>query len=152
MRLQPESPSLDAERIRLLRSQYARIAADSAGFAAGFYARLFDIAPLTRALFRKHMDAQGDRFMRMLGRLIDEADQPEALAATITRLAEMHAHVGLVVQDVEPVLEALCGELAARLGEDFDAAAGAAWTALYRQAVAPMFTGAGLADSELDAV
>jgi nitric oxide dioxygenase len=152
MQQQPETPSLDAERIRLLRAQYARVAGDAVGFAAGFYARLFAIAPLTRALFRKHMDAQGDRFMRMLGRLIDEADQPAALAATIAQLAEMHRHVGLVVQDVEPVLDALCGELADRLDGEFDDTARAAWTALYRRAVAPMFTGAGLVDAELDAV
>lgn len=136
-----ENQALDAAQVRRLREQYARIADDANGFAAGFYARLFTLAPLTRALFRQHMDAQGDRFMRMLGRLTSEADQPQVLAATIEQLAELHRPHGLVREDAEPVLAALCGELEARLGDDFDAVAKGAWAALYAQAVAPMFNG-----------
>lgn len=130
---------LDVAQARLLRDQYARIAPDAAGFAAGFYARLFVLAPLTRALFRRHLDAQGDRFMQMLGTLIAEADRPEAQAATIAHLAQMHRPHGLVAEDAEPVFRALSGELAERLGADFDAVAESAWRALYRLAVAPMF-------------
>ena len=137
---------LDAGQARLLRHQYALIAVDPAGFAAGFYARLFTLAPLTRALFRQHMDAQGDRFMRMLGRLIGEADRPEAMATTIAHLADLHRPHGLVPEDAEPVLAALCGELAARLGDGFDAAARTAWASLYGLAVAPMFDGPAVDD------
>lgn len=143
-----DNQTLDAAQVRLLREQYARIADDAAGFAAGFYARLFTLAPLTRALFRQHMDAQGDRFMRMLGRLTSEADQPQVLAATIEQLAELHRPHGLVREDAEPVLQALCGELEARLGDGFDARARAAWAALYSQAVAPMFNGDLLDDPD----
>lgn len=144
-----DSPGLDAAQAHLLREQYARIAVDPSGFAAGFYARLFTLAPLTRALFRQHMDAQGDRFMKMLGRLIDESDQPAVLAATIDHLAELHRPHGLVVEDAAPVLGALCGELEARLGDDFDAAARAAWATLYGLAVAPMFNGGPAEDGDV---
>jgi hemoglobin-like flavoprotein len=134
-----EHGPIDPAQARLLREQYALVAADAGGFTAGFYARLFTLAPLTRALFRQHMDTQGDRFMQMLGRLIAEADQPAKMGATIADLARLHQPHGLVPEDSKPVLEALCAELAARLGADFDAGAEAAWTGLYRMAVAPMF-------------
>lgn len=135
-------PPLDPAQARLLRDQYARLAVDSAGFAAGFYERLFTLAPLTRALFRRHMDAQGDRFMQMLGRLISEADRPATQATTIAHLAEQHRAHGLVAEDVAPVQTALLGEVAFRLGDAFDAPARAAWERLYLLAVAPMFSGA----------
>jgi hemoglobin-like flavoprotein len=140
----PEPAVPTAMQVRRLREQYARIAADGPAFAAGFYARLFALAPLTRALFRQHMDAQGDRFMRMLGRLIDEADRPAEQAGTIAHLAELHRPHGLVAEDVVPVQAALCGELAHRLGAEFDAEAEAAWIAIYRRAVAPMFAAPGI--------
>jgi hemoglobin-like flavoprotein len=144
MSAEPAAPvPLDARQARLLRDQYARLSVDSAAFAAGFYARLFTLAPLTRALFRQHMDAQGDRFMRMLGRLIAEADRPDVQARTIAELAELHRPHGLVVEDADPVFRALSGEIAARLGTDFDAASEAAWHGLYALAVAPMFAGGG---------
>ena len=136
-----DTDRLDADQARLLRDQYARIAGDPAGFAAGFYARLFSLAPLTRALFRQHMDAQGDRFMRMLGRLIDEAERPAAQSATISHLAELHRPHGLIREDAAPVFAALSAELAARVGPAFDPAAEAAWHRLYDLAVAPMFAG-----------
>ena len=135
----PPSEPLDAAQARRLHEQYGRIAADAAGFAAGFYARLFTLAPLTRALFRQHMDAQGDRFMHKLGELIDQAGRPAEMAATIDRLATLHLAHGLVREDSAPVLRALLDELQSRLGDDFDAHARAAWTALYTLTVAPMF-------------
>jgi hemoglobin-like flavoprotein len=146
----PERDPIDPAQARLLREQYALVAADAAGFAAGFYARLFTLAPLTRALFRQHMDTQGDRFMQMLGRLIAEADQPARMEATIADLARLHQPHGLVAEDSTPVRDALCAELAARLGARFDAASLAAWIRLYTVAVAPMF--ADGADGDPDAL
>lgn len=139
---------LEAAQAELLRVQYERIAADPAAFAEGFYRRLFELAPLTRALFRRHMDAQGDRFMKMLGRLIGEADRPSVQAGTIAHLAELHRPHGLVVEDAEPVFAALSGELAARLGDAFDADARRAWRQLYELTVAPMFAAAEPRDGD----
>jgi len=128
----------DAAQIALLRRQYRALAPDAAGFSAGFYQRLFTLAPLTRALFRRHLEAQGDLFMAALGELVEALDSPTDFDALVDRLATAHKPHGLIQEDADPVGRALMDELASRLGADFDAAARSAWDRLYRTAVAPM--------------
>jgi hemoglobin-like flavoprotein len=42
---------LDAAEITRIRAGFARVASNADAFTADFYARLFEIAPTTRALF-----------------------------------------------------------------------------------------------------
>jgi nitric oxide dioxygenase len=118
----------DAARIR---ASWARVAAAPELSAGLFYGRLFQIAPETRPLFRDDMDLQGRKLMHFLGFLVDNLDDPRALAPDAVALARRHVGYGVSPGQYAAVGEALLWTLGRALGPEFDPATRSAWERAY---------------------
>jgi len=129
---------LDPSEIARIRRQFATIGNDADAFASEFYARLFSISPLVRAMFRGDMGQQRDKLVRMLAMLVSKLDTPEQLAIPLAALGERHRGYGVMQADFDPVGRALIATLAQRLGDDFDDAARDIWLKVYAWITAQM--------------
>lgn len=125
------TPWLSPEEIALVRAQFSRIATDADAFAVDFYATLFSIAPLVRAMFRGEMPEQRAKLVRMLGMLVAQLHAPESLAGPLEELGRRHRGYGVLALDYDCVGEALLRALAMHLGAAFDGAARDAWGKVY---------------------
>jgi hemoglobin-like flavoprotein len=98
------------DEIRLVR-QTSGVLLGSAAFADGFYARLFDLAPETRQLFRRDMSDLKLKFMNMLATLIGALDRPDVFATVPRDLGARHSNYGVTSDHYGPVGAALISTL-----------------------------------------
>lgn len=96
-----------------------------------FYARLFEIAPELRKLFREDLNGQGMRFMTALGAILDHIHDAEALAPHLERLAKGHVKYGVTPEHFRPMGEALIWTMREALGDDLSPEAEGAWRVAY---------------------
>ncbi len=122
---------MDAQQIALVRANFALVAPVSREAAAMFYARLFEIAPPLRALFRGDMEEQGAKLMAMLATAVANLDRLDEIVPAVRALGARHATYGVQEADYGPVAEALLWTLGQALGEAFTEEARAAWVAAY---------------------
>lgn len=128
-----------------IRATLAPAAADPAGFARAFYARLFELAPGVRALFRGDMAAQEMKLAQTLVTVVGGLDQAEGLVPTIEALGRAHRGYGAKAAHYPVVGQALVDTLAAFNGPAFDPEARAAWERLYSWVAQHMMQGASSA-------
>ena len=129
--------------IQLVRNGFALVAADRDGFAAAFYARLFDLDPSLRAMFATDMKTQGAKLMAALAHVMRSLDKLDAVIAEVRVLARRHVAYGVEREHYDLVGEALLRTLAAHLGQGFDKRAHAAWSAAYAILASAMIDAAG---------
>jgi len=132
---------LDAAEIARIRAGFARVATNADGFVADFYARLFELAPTTRALFPDDLSAQRDKLKHMLVMLMASLDRAAELRPALATLGDRHRSYGVVKADFAVVGQALLDTLAAHLGAAFTAADRDAWAALYGRITSIMIAG-----------
>jgi nitric oxide dioxygenase len=123
--------TLTPDRISLIRQTFHDLAAEKQTASQRFYELLFEIAPDLRSLFRGDMGNQGMRFMSTLGTILDDIDNPEALAPHVERLAKGHAALGVRPAHFAPMGEALIRTMEETLGSRFPEGARAAWEEAY---------------------
>lgn len=70
-------------------------------FYDSFYARLFDIHPMSRELFKSGMKAQGKFLVKMITLSLSELDDPEKFNASLVKLAEIHYHRGVKASECQ---------------------------------------------------
>ena len=117
--------------IRLVRASFAKVVPIAPAAAALFYARLFELAPATRPLFRGDLQEQGTKLMAMLATVVASLDRLDDLVPVAQQLARRHLGYGAQPAHYRVVGEALVDTLAKGLGDDFDAETRAAWLAAY---------------------
>ena len=117
--------------IRLIRASFAKVVPIAPTAAQLFYARLFEIAPETKPLFRGDMAEQGRKLMAMLGTVVASLDRLDELVPAAQGLARRHVRYGVQPAHYAPVGQALIDTLARGLGEDFDPDTRAAWLVAY---------------------
>lgn len=116
---------------RLVQDSFASVAPIAPQIADLFYARLFDIAPQVRPLFKSDMAGQKRKLMKMLGTIIAHLHRPEAISDEVRALARRHVAYGAVVTHYDLIGEALIWTIGRSLGPDFDTDTRAAWQAAY---------------------
>lgn len=119
------------DEIDLVRTSFAAIAPAADEVAAAFYARLFEIAPETRAMFVGDLRTQGRKLMTMIGIVVRSLDDLAPLLAAVDDLGRRHAGYGVRDEHYARVGEALLWTLGQGLGERFTPATRAAWTNAY---------------------
>lgn len=124
-----------------MRMQYAHLGENVDGFAADFYARLFELAPQVRPLFAADLVAQGRKLAASLGLLIASLDNPERLVGPLAQLGRRHSSYGAEHGHFAVVGQALLETLAARLGDDFDTGSADSWSRAYQCAAGMMRAG-----------
>lgn len=96
-----------------------------------FYARLFEIAPETRELFKGDMEAQNQKFVNMLVLLTRSMNRLHDTLNTMQELGVIHMKAGVKITDYQPFLSALLWALREKLGEeDFNDVVAKAWIAV----------------------
>lgn len=128
--------------ITLVRESFRKVAPIADQAASLFYARLFELDPSLRALFRGDMSDQGKKLMTMIGMAVSGLDRLDQLVPAVRQLGLRHA--GYQVRDAhyETVGEALLWTLERGLGADFTPATKDAWAKVYGVLAETMKAGA----------
>jgi nitric oxide dioxygenase len=119
------------EEIELVRTSFATVAPAADEVAAAFYARLFELAPETRAMFADDLRGQGRKLMTMIGTVVWSLDNLPPLLAVIDTLGRRHAGYGVRDEHYAVVGGALLWTLEQGLGERFTPATRDAWAKAY---------------------
>lgn len=86
-------------------------------FASKFYARVFEMAPEVRELFKKNMLDQGRMLTHMLGGIVYSLSRPEYLILGLKSLGRQHQSYGVERAHYPVVKKALLETIEEQLGE-----------------------------------
>lgn len=89
---------------------------DQDSFAEIFYAKVFEISPETRALFKRNMKDQGRLLTHMLAGLVYSLARPDHLESGIRNLGQSHERYGVVAAHYPVVKEAMLHTIDKTLG------------------------------------
>jgi hemoglobin-like flavoprotein len=119
------------EQKDLVQESFALVApiADQAGEM--FYARLFQLDPSLRALFRGDMREQSRKLMQMLAVAVHGLDDPDSIVPEVQALGRRHVGYGVRRSHFDTVAAALVWTLETGLGPRFTAEVRDAWVAVY---------------------
>jgi NAD(P)H-flavin reductase len=116
-------PAVDA-----IRSTFAIVAEAGDAVPGYFYGQLFARQPRLRAMFPAAMDAQRDRLVKALVRVVESLTTPEEMAAYLAQLGRDHRKYRVDPAMYEVVGAALLATLRRFAGTAFTPAAEQAWT------------------------
>lgn len=122
--------SLTDTQITIVQTTFAQVT-DADALAARFYARLFEMDPSTRPLFRGDMADQRQRLIQMLSVVVNALDHIEQIVPAIEHLGQRHVAYGVTLAHWDSVGEALIWTLAETFGDAFTDEVAMAWTAAY---------------------
>jgi hemoglobin-like flavoprotein len=117
--------------INLVRDSFRKILPVADQVAALFYARLFELDPALRTLFRGDMGEQGRKLMSTISVAVDALDRPGKLDPIARRLAARQAAHNVRQNRYATIGAAFLWTIGKRLGPDFTPAVRAAWTSAY---------------------
>lgn len=133
---------MNAEQITLVQSSFAKVQPISQQAAAIFYARLFELAPQVRALFKGDMEEQGRKLMLMLAQITSKLNQLDTLVPAAQALARRHVTYGAQAAHYAVVGQALLDTLKKGLGDEFTPEVRQAWSTAYATLSAVMIEAA----------
>lgn len=115
----------------LVRDSWARAAPIADELAQSFYARLFELDPGVRALFKADMAEQRRKFVAMLGTTVDGLHDVGEVVPILETLGRRHVAWGVRESHYPTVGSALVWALREHLGGAFAPEVEEAWTAFY---------------------
>jgi hemoglobin-like flavoprotein len=119
------------EQIELVQTTWDKVKPNSDAVAALFYARLFDLDPSLRSLFKGDMTEQGKKLMATLNLAVTSLTRLEEILPAVQDLGRRHVKYGVPDESYATVGAALLDTLAKGLGEDFTDDVKGAWTQTY---------------------
>jgi hemoglobin-like flavoprotein len=122
---------VNSEQITLVQASFAQVAPIADQAADLFYARLFELDPTLRGMFKGDMTEQKHKLIAMLTFTVNNLIQPEELLPAIQELGRRHAGYGVENRHYETLGAALLWTLEKALGEEFTPEVEAAWAAVY---------------------
>jgi NAD(P)H-flavin reductase len=128
--------------IRRLKDNFAHVAAHGDAVPSFFYADLFLRHPQVRGMFPVTMDAQRDRLVRALGRIVSDVDNLEALVPFLRGLGRDHRKFGALADHYGAVGTSLIATLRYFSGPDWSKDLEEDWTAAYSLAAKAMIEAA----------
>lgn len=123
-------PELSADDVERVRASFDRLWSVSPDMAEHFYARLFEIAPDLRALFRSDMAEQQRKFIATLAAIVGNLENLSALSM-VSSLARHHAGFGVRPDHYPAVGEALLFSLERGLRESWTPEVAGSWSRAY---------------------
>jgi hemoglobin-like flavoprotein len=124
--------------IALVQSSWREVQPLAEPAAAMFYARLFEIEPSLRRLFKGDMKEQGRKVMAMIGVAVSALTRLESVVPAVQALGRRHAAYGVEDRHYAVVEEALVWTLGRGLGASFTKEVEQAWRAAYGLLAATM--------------
>ena len=122
---------LSAGDIALVQASFQRVLPIADEAAALFYARLFELDPSLRSLFRNDLKAQGRALMGMLRVAVAGLTRLDQIVPAVQALGRRHAAYGVTDAHYATVASALLWTLERGLGDAFTPETRAAWVAVY---------------------
>jgi NAD(P)H-flavin reductase/hemoglobin-like flavoprotein len=120
--------------IASIRETFAIVAAAGEEPAGYFYSRLFVVHPHLRGMFPPAMDAQRDRLLGALVRIVEGLTSPEDLVRYLSQLGRDHRKYSVEPEMYAAVGDALIATLRTYAGPAFTPAAEQAWGQAYEAA------------------
>jgi len=118
-------------QIEIVQSTFTKVARIAEIAADLFYARLFELDPELKPMFKGDMKRQGMMLMSMLSTAVRGLSHPDALVPVVKGLGRRHVGYGVKDEHYTVVGQALIDTLARGLGPDFTDEARDAWLAAY---------------------
>ena len=118
-------------QIQLVQSSFAKVAPIAEQAAALFYARLFELAPEVRPMFKGDMVEQGRKLIAMLSTVVNGLNRVENIVPVAQQLAVRHVGYGVKPAHYAVVGTALIDTLAKGLGDAFTPDTRLAWETAY---------------------
>ncbi len=136
------------EQIKMVQKSWSRIEpiADTAGDL--FYARLFEVDPSLRPMFKGDMREQKFKLMRMIGIVVKGLGDLEPMLPAIENLGRRHNDYGVQHEHYATVGSALLWTLEQGLGDAFDAETREAWVVAYGMLATAMQTAQTAAENK----
>lgn len=129
---------MNQAQIELVQRSFEHASRIAPHLASTFYAELFAIEPVLKALFKGDMIVQGQKLMAMLSQVVNHLSEPDAFLPAIRELAVRHLSYGVESHHYAMVGTALMRTLQHELGREFTQEARAAWNAAYRHLASVM--------------
>jgi hemoglobin-like flavoprotein len=118
-------------QIELVRASWTQVQPVQVQVADWFYARLFELNPRLRALFRGDMQAQGRKLMAALDYVVTGLDCLGERLPEVQALARRHTHYGVQPADYDTVGQALLWTLSKGLDQAPTSEVIVAWQQAY---------------------
>lgn len=122
---------MNPEQITLVRSSWQLVLPIQDQAASLFYARLFELDPELRVLFKKDMMEQGRKLMSMIGMVVAQLDRLDQLVPAVQDLGRRHGAYGVEDKHYATVGDALLWTLGRGLGAAFNQEVRNAWSEAY---------------------
>jgi hemoglobin-like flavoprotein len=123
--------AMDTNQIRLVQDSFKSVAPIAEEAAALFYARLFELDPQLRKLFRGDIKEQGRKLMTVIGMAVRGLDNMAALVPVVENLGRRHVTYGVMPEHFDTVGAALLWTLKQGLGPAFTSETETAWAETY---------------------
>jgi hemoglobin-like flavoprotein len=130
------------QQIEIVQSSFTKVAPIAEAAAGLFYARLFELDPDLKPLFKGDMKRQGMMLMSMIATAVRGLSNTEALLPMVRNLGRRHVGYGVKDAHYATVGQALIETLEKGLGSDFNAEMREAWVAAYSLLSSVMKAGA----------
>ena len=114
----PQKPTREEQQIA--REAFAEILPQADMLGLAFYARLFEMDPQLRELFKVDLQDQGHTLMTMLKLCIDGLDERAELLYGLRNLGARHVGYGVKIVDYQTVAGALSWTMQQGLGEKWN--------------------------------
>jgi len=119
------------EQIALVRKSWAMILPISDTAAVMFYAKLFDLDPGLKTLFRSDMKEQGRKLMSALNTMVSSLGMIDDIVPAVQLLGRRHVDYGIKDKDYDTVGTVLLWMLENCLEDAFTPDVRAAWVETY---------------------
>jgi hemoglobin-like flavoprotein len=129
-------------QIEVVQASFAKVLPIAEPAAGLFYARLFELYPQLKHLFKGDMKRQGMMLMSMIATAVRGLSNTEALLPMVKNLGRRHVGYGVKDSHYATVGQALIEMLEKGLGKDFDAQTREAWLGAYSLLSSVMKSGA----------
>jgi len=137
-----ETNLMRPDQIACIREAFDRLWPVNRRFADLFYARLFELDPTARTLFRGDLEGLKTKLLSMLATILGAADRPEIFDSVVEDLGRRHALFGVTPAQYSAVGEALIWSLGEALGPALTRSRREAWSDFYKVVQLSMLRGA----------
>ena len=137
-----ETNLMRPDQIACIREAFDRLWPVNRRFADLFYARLFELDPTARTLFRGDLEGLKTKLLSMLATIVGAADRPEIFDSVVEDLGRRHALFGVTPAQYSAVGEALIWSLGEALGPALTRSRRDAWSDFYKVVQLSMLRGA----------
>lgn len=126
-----ERGDMDDNTKKLVQESWSQVVPIAEKAAELFYARLFELDPTVKLLFKTSLVTQGKLLMKALDGAVASLSDLDALVPVLKGLGVRHAGYGVVDKDYDTVGAALLWTLSQGLGDGFTEEVKMAWTEVY---------------------